>query len=1231
MVTIIDNSDTKLADVIKTYIKNSKESKFALGYFFLSGWDIVKENLPDDPKDEFLKIIIGDETTDETAKEISKGYKLKIKTKIMEELSELKNKEKINELHKLISDNKVDIKIYDRGKLHAKLYLFLEKPEELTQKHGLSPGIAIIGSSNFTKSGLTTNKELNVTITDRETIIDLNKWFDELWEESSEFREELLKIIEISKKTGINLGKHITPRELFKYLVWKWFDGRIEPIEKKDILADFQLIGVINAINIINNHNGVIIADSVGLGKSFIGATLIEEYLLGKLPEWDPNKYGFTKDRKALLILPPSLIPQWEELVIKSEYFFGSKEYYSKKKSSNSDRYIVYEIYKKDSGKLGEIGLLSLGIFSNMSKEDLKNISYEYDLILIDEAHKFRNPSTKRWNNAHALRVKENSSFQNKYILLTATPLNNTVWDIYYLIKMFAYNQKTFLTFRAKGIDLIKLFREYSQAKKDFKKNKDYTTESKLKIKAQEIKEKVLDEIVVLRTRRYILDSFGSDGKIKVGDRELAFKEPEPEKIFYNNIENCDEYWNFLKNLANDLDDLEFAYTKLYTSGYVVLGNSSSSLFEEKPEDAEKSKIAVPINLILKFLLSKRLESSIFAFEKTLDKIYEKNKRFYKTLDKYNAEMKGLSIEELFDKIKEMGDELLKIAGKEEIIEEEGIGDEYIYNPKVKMLMNLLNFEEKDKIQKFNSEEEIFEYLKKHPEYIKRLKNGILRTLEELKRDCIIIEKIKKKLDEVKEKDENGNPIIISTISEDNKKYPIYAYKDPKLEKLKLLIYEELVGKKYIIFTQYKDTAKYLYHSLEKYISRQKATLSYLFDTKRDKLKIGLVSGDLNVEEKERMIKRFAPQVNKGYEVVEKEGEIAILVSTDSLSEGVNLQEGDGIINYDLPWNPMVIVQRVGRVSRIGNEKDVFVKNIVPVQEIEVSVGILAKLQEKIKDITLLVGKEFYILSSDDEEISVETFGEKIKNLADLKLTELEEVSAEGDIKDMIRGGIPDEIKAEFELLSFIQDKLMLKEKDFEDVKELLSSKTPVYTLIDDECLFSVFEVYRGDRRISKKVVVYEDNELKETTCREFIKLWDAKMIENDDDVNFVEVYEKLNTVKKKFYNDILPQHRGITSQEGFIKKLRGILNDFKKQAQLDNTIDRKKLNSVITYLSWCDLNKKEIGEFKKYLLEEGALKRKGNDYAIKDTKLLIDLIYEYFDIGDIGKKLNGKIIGWWN
>jgi len=1237
MVEIIDNTSKRVIDYIRTHIKSSKEAKFAIGYFLLSGWNLVKNDFPENVENGFLKIVIGDETTEITKRALAKSYNLKLK--MLEELSELEDTSKIKELYELIRQDKIDIRIYTRSKLHSKLYLFIKRPEELFNEFGESPGLAIVGSSNFTARGLTQNKELNVLLTDRNAIIELNKWFDELWVESEDFREELLKILELAKERKIDLGKFVTPRELFKLLVWKWFDGRVEPIEKKDILAEFQLIGVINAINKINKHNGVIIADSVGLGKSFIGASIIEEYIVGKLPDWDPNKYGISKDRKALLILPPSLIPQWEHLLFKSGYFF-SGQIYSKQKPTTTERIKIYEIYKKtDDGilKLGEVALMSLGISSNYSERDIVDLglNYDYDLILIDEAHKFRNRQTNRWKNARMLRFKDHknpSLFQNKFILLTATPLNNTIWDIYNLIKLFSDN--LFSTFKAEGVNVTQLFQEFKDLKKKWKENPKY--ESELRIKAQEIKEKVLDEIMILRTRRYIKETFGKDGKIKVGDKELVFKEPEPEKVFYDNITNCKEYWNFLKEVGVLLENLEFAYTKLYTSGFVVIGNSSSSLFEEKPEKIEEETVAVPIDTILKLLLSKRLESSIFAFEKTLDKIYSKNLKFYNILKDFSTKIDELSLDRFIKELEKIGDQFIAIAEKEDIIrkltEEEDLPAEYQYNPKLRMLINFISKglgTEALPLPEFRDEKELFEELKKKPGILSALKKGIKLMVEDLQRDKEIMEKIKAELEKVKIKDEQGNPITLGEIRDGDDIYPVYTYKDPKFEKLKQLMYTELAGKKYIIFTQYKDTAEYIYRNLENWIRDQKTTLTYLFDTKRGSIKIGLVTGDLDVEEKERMIKRFAPEANDGYDVVNRLGELMILVSTDSLSEGVNLQDGDGVINYDLPWNPMIIVQRVGRVSRIGNEKNIFVKNFVPVQEIEISLGILAKLQEKIKDITLLIGKEFYILSADEEEISIETFGEKLKNLAELSISQLEEVSASEDLK-LIRGGIPEEVLAEFELLDFVQNKLGLKKQDFENVLPLVSSKKPVYTLVNNNGkLIAMFEVYRGNRKIGKKVVVYENGKLVESTCREFIKLWEFSEAQTEG-IDLAKMAELISEVGEKFKEEILPKHRSKISQTGLIRDLWNYLYQLLRQKQLTQTIDRNKLRRVLTYLAWSELNSQERKEFKEHLIQTGVIKEKGSKLEVTNPAKLIDVIYDYFKIGDIDKKLYEKLIGWW-
>jgi len=241
---------------------------------------------------------------------------------------------------------------------------------------------------------------------------------------------------------------------------------------------------------------------------------------------------------------------------------------------------------------------------------------------------------------------------------------------------------------------------------------------------------------------------------------------------------------------------------------------------------------------------------------------------------------------------------------------------------------------------------------------------------------------------------------------------------NPSFKSDKIRDIPSLNSKKIVIFTQYRDTAYYLYYNLLDWIKKEIDLHVWLKDD-NSRINMALVSGDTETSTKINHIKRFSPESNNGFSVVNKLGSVEILISTDALSEGINLQDADAVINYDLPWNPMVIVQRVGRVNRIGNDKDVYVINFTPSDEIEVIVGILKKLKEKIEDITLVVGKETKILSP-EEEISVETFGEKIKDISKLSITDLEGYGISDDFKNFIPEGIPQEQLDEFKLLNYI-------------------------------------------------------------------------------------------------------------------------------------------------------------------------------------------------------------------
>ena len=222
---IIDNTpDRELVEVIRDQIRRSKEAKFAIGCFFLSGFSLVKEDFPDDYESlPFLKIVMGNETTYPTKEELVAGYSLRdvFKQRMIEDLQKRDlNEEQIKRLRDLkdfIANNIVDVRLFDKSRLHAKLYVFLTSPEERYS----SPGLAVVGSSNFTAEGITKNKELNVLLTSREEVLYLNQWFDKLWDEAVEFREDLLKVIDISgvlpESPYPKVGELIDPQTLFKY------------------------------------------------------------------------------------------------------------------------------------------------------------------------------------------------------------------------------------------------------------------------------------------------------------------------------------------------------------------------------------------------------------------------------------------------------------------------------------------------------------------------------------------------------------------------------------------------------------------------------------------------------------------------------------------------------------------------------------------------------------------------------------------------------------------------------------------------------------------------------------------------------------------------------------------------------------------------------------------------------------------------------------------------------
>lgn len=212
--------------------------------------------------------------------------------------------------------------------------------------------------------------------------------------------------------------------------------------------------------------------------------------------------------------------------------------------------------------------------------------------------------------------------------------------------------------------------------------------------------------------------------------------------------------------------------------------------------------------------------------------------------------------------------------------------------------------------------------------------------------------------------------------------------------------------------------------------------------------------------------------------------------------------------------------------------------------------------------------------------------------------------------------------------MDFVQNKLGLRKRDFIDILPLIKSNKPVHTLIGENKIVAMFEVYRGNRKIGKKVIIYKDGKLVESTCKEFIKLWNYTEMENGN-IEPSVLLELVSELYEKFEKEKMPEYRGNFTKTGFIRGLwHHLYYGPYLNKQLIPSIDRNKLKKVITYLSWSELNPHEVKAFREHLVKIGVIREKDNKPL--DTAKLVDAIYDYFRIGDINKKLNKKLIGWW-
>lgn len=395
----------KLVDALKKELADGKRADFVVGWFFLTGLKELKEEIDGLEK---LRILAGSRTNQATAEImlLSEKYEEAVAKQledmhypneekvqqilnqeaeaIVRHISTIKptkeNIEFIKWFWQKLNEGKIEIRIYPKETLHAKLYLI--HPEDKRKKSG----VAFVGSSNLSISGLCLNTELNIALADERNYEFLSNWFEELWKDSkrADFTEMLTKAIERSWV----MNKDVTPFRVYLRLLHEIFS--IEDYKESEIskkygeveLYTFQLDAVRDAYQRLQKYNGVFLADVPGLGKTYMGAAL-----LAHLQE---------EGKKALVIGPPKLKENWEEVL--ALFGVGTARFFS-------------------HGKLEDI----------LNDERLM----ARDVILIDESHHFRNPNSQRYKDMELICEGK------QVILVGATPQNLSIWDIYNQIRLF--------------------------------------------------------------------------------------------------------------------------------------------------------------------------------------------------------------------------------------------------------------------------------------------------------------------------------------------------------------------------------------------------------------------------------------------------------------------------------------------------------------------------------------------------------------------------------------------------------------------------------------------------------------------------------------------------------------------------------------------------------------------------------------------------------------------------
>lgn len=777
----------------------------ATGYFEVSALNALDGSWQ---KLDKIRILMGDEVSRGTRQAILEGLRQRTAEHLDDGLEDEKGPNPFlngaASVVQAIKDGRIECRVYNRDKFHAKAYITHGKFDVVGSQ-------ALVGSSNFTRPGLTQNVELNIKIESSSEVAQLQEWYEHHWNDAVDISDDVLRVIE--RHTAAFTPFEVWARSLHEMFAdiersaadWEQHESTMFPV-----LDRYQQEGYWAMVNIARQHGGALLCDGVGLGKTFVGLMLIERLV----------RY----EKKNVVLFAPKSTKEgvWER-----------------------------ELKKYLSALGGGLDFSNVTVFSHTDltrggefPDRFARVMEMADAVIIDEAHHFRNPGrapTEDWNELsryHRLAkiINGPDGHRKPVFMLTATPINNSLHDFRHLIELFC-NDNSFT--QTLGVPSV-MYRVNQMTKALRQRVGDEAPIEDNLADAHGLlaNDPLFTGLVVQRSRAYARRS-----QIQQTGNAASFPvRADPKVAAYSVRKSYGELLELVDSAFKKSKPL-FALPMYYPLAYYCGPNAEIDPIEENRQ--------FQVVGLIRTNFLKRFESSVYAFERSCDRLLRKllafvqkntddpkeQARLQRWIDQHSALLAYTQVRQL----ELWGDEA----------ESEGDEDEDV------IPQELVDVAEKLSRDDYRVDDVIAEtYLDM---------NQLVLFLEECRR--------------------------------------FKPKQDDKLQRLvKLLKSKEADGHKVLIFTEFADTARYL----------------------RKHLTEAGISGVMQIDSGTKanradVLRRFSPYYNDSSSAdlaASGQEEIRILVATDVLSEGLNLQDATRLINYDIHWNPVRLMQRIGRVDR---------------------------------------------------------------------------------------------------------------------------------------------------------------------------------------------------------------------------------------------------------------------------------------------------------------------------